>query len=165
MYANTERDNDIREKNRETILRYFNERDNRSSFFAEDATKEQPYFFPGQKEPVKMPAPSKPAAGEAPMEVPEFSKDVAFDGGHQIFGTDDPNYFFVENRAHCMQLRGNGEYHYYHNHYIHTFRFRDGKIVEYREFANPLNLMEAMGTHFDPMPTPEDTMRELQSLK
>lgn len=58
-------------------------------------------------------------------------------------------------------MRGDGKYYPYSNHYFHTFKFQDGLIIEYREVGNPLGLMDAMGVRHDPLPTPEDTMREL----
>lgn len=34
---------------------------------------------------------------------------------------------------------------HYQNHFIHTFRFADGLIVEQREFMNPFNQLKALG--------------------
>lgn len=63
----------------------------------------------------------------------------------EIFETQDPNRFWAE-------CDGKGKIHYpnyppghYENHFLHSFRFRDGKIVEQREFMNPFNQMRALG--------------------
>lgn len=68
----------------------------------------------------------------------------------EIFETQDPNKFWAE-------CDGKGQILYpgyppglYENHFLHSFRLRDGLIVEQREFMNPFNQLRALGI---PVPT------------
>ena len=56
-----------------------------------------------------------------------------------IHTTEDPNYFFVEFKSDIDMLAGGK----YRNDYIGTFRLRNGRVVEYTEYLNPLRLAEA----------------------
>lgn len=68
----------------------------------------------------------------------------------QIFETQDPNWFWVECRGEgIIRFPGYPEGHY-RNHFIHSFRFEDGKIKEQREFMNPCEQFRALG-----VPVPE----------
>ncbi|MET8765104.1 PhzA/PhzB family protein [Lentzea sp. NPDC004782] len=63
----------------------------------------------------------------------------------EIFETQDPDRFWAE-------CDGEGEIRYpgyepgiYRNHFLHSFDFRDGRIVRQREFMNPFNQLRSLG--------------------
>ena len=65
----------------------------------------------------------------------------------KIYSTDDPNVAIAEWRASGVVI-GNGNP--YDMRYATFATFRDGRIVNYREYWNPLAFMAAMeGTRFD----------------
>ena len=167
VYANSEKDMEIRESNRKKVAEFFAHGAHAPmELFHPDAIMVQPFFFPDNPGGRVMPEegempPVSDAEGEAP---PEWTIDWVWEPT-TIWGTDDPNYFFAENKGSGKQMRGDGKYYPYVNHYFHTFKFQDGLIIEYREVGNPLGLMDAMGVRHDPLPTPEDTMRELEEHK
>ncbi len=53
-----------------------------------------------------------------------------------IFGTDDPNHFWVECDGHGKILFPGYPEGYYENHFLHSFELEDGKIKRNREFMN-----------------------------
>lgn len=59
----------------------------------------------------------------------------------QILATEDPDVIFV-NFTGDLTLKSGGKY---ENTYVGTFRLREGKIVEYVEYFNPLLLAKAFG--------------------
>ncbi|MGW4210544.1 PhzA/PhzB family protein [Lentzea sp. NPDC004789] len=63
----------------------------------------------------------------------------------EVFETQDPDRFWAE-------CDGEGEIRYpgyepgiYRNHFLHSFDFRDGRIVRQREFMNPFNQLRSLG--------------------
>jgi len=50
----------------------------------------------------------------------------------KIYATEDPDFFFVQFRGE-IEIKAGGKY---ENEYLGTFRFKDGKIVEYTEYFN-----------------------------
>lgn len=56
-----------------------------------------------------------------------------------IHATDDPDFFFVEFRGDIEILAGGR----YQNDYLGTFRLRNGQVVEYTEYFNPLVMARA----------------------
>lgn len=154
----------VREANRKIVQRYFQLVHNSEelfSLYAPECQWEQPFFRPGVISPI-----FPDGEGDFPelpegFEPPEFTPEWHWDDNTQIWGTDDPNFFFAANTGHGMQLNAKNELRPYSNRYFHTFRFRDGKIVFYQEITNPLNLMDSMGIPHEPFPQPEDTMKAL----
>lgn len=154
----------VREANRKIVQRYFQLAHNSEelfSLYAPECQWEQPFFRPGVISPI-----FPDGEGDFPelpegFEPPEFTPEWHWDDNTQIWGTDDPNFFFAANTGHGMQLNAKNELRPYSNRYFHTFRFRDGKIVFYQEITNPLNLMDSMGIPHEPFPQPEDTMKAL----
>ncbi|WP_026338547.1 PhzA/PhzB family protein [Nocardiopsis sp. CNS-639] len=68
----------------------------------------------------------------------------------QIFETQDPNFFWVEcDGEGAIRFKGYPEGHYT-NHFLHSFRFEEGKIAQQREFMNPFDQLRALGI---PVPT------------
>lgn len=57
----------------------------------------------------------------------------------QIFATEDPNFFFVKFKGE-IEVKAGGKY---ENDYIGTFRLKDGKIIEYTEYFNPIVMAKA----------------------
>ncbi|WP_191268025.1 PhzA/PhzB family protein [Nocardiopsis terrae] len=63
----------------------------------------------------------------------------------EIFETQDPNFFWVEcDGQGLIRFEGYPEG-YYENHFLHSFKFEEGKIVQQREFMNPLDQFRALG--------------------
>lgn len=58
-----------------------------------------------------------------------------------IYGTDDPNVFFVTFKGEII-IKAGGTY---ENDYIGIFKLRDGLIYEYTEYFNPLVMAKAFG--------------------
>ena len=56
-----------------------------------------------------------------------------------IYATEDPNLFFVKFHG-DLDLVAGGKY---QNDYIGMFRLRDGRVVEYTEYLNPILLAKA----------------------
>ncbi len=154
---------ELREANRKVIERYFEAQHNspeQLELYDPDCVWEQPYFRPGEAGPLFPPEDGAMPPLPEGFEIPEFTPEWHW-GPTTIWGTDDPNYFFAENEGHGLQLVEDNTLRPYQNHYFHTFQLKDGKIVYYREVANPLNLMRAMGCRFEPLPRPEETMEKL----
>ncbi len=60
-----------------------------------------------------------------------------------IFGTDDPNHFWVECDGHGKILFPGYPEGYYENHFLHSFELEDGKIKRNREFMNVFQQLRA----------------------
>ncbi len=154
----------VREENRKKVVEFFAHGAHAPmELYHPDAVMLQPFFFPDDPGMRIFPPEDAPEPPEC-EEPPEWTIDWVW-GETTIWGTDDPDYFFAENSGSGKQMRGDGKFYPYENHYFHTFRFKDGLIVEYREIANPVKLMEAMGVPHEPLPTPEQTMAELMENK
>ncbi len=66
-----------------------------------------------------------------------------------IFGTDDPNHFWVECDGHGKILFPGYPEGYYENHFLHSFELEDGKIKRNREFMNVFQQLRDLGsTHW-----------------
>ncbi|WP_254878687.1 PhzA/PhzB family protein [Streptomyces sp. NA04227] len=63
----------------------------------------------------------------------------------EIFDTQDPNQFWVECNGRGKIIFPGYEEGFYENHFIHYFRFEDGKIRLQREFMNPCQQFKALG--------------------
>lgn len=167
MYRNSEKDVEIREANRKIVERYFqlpHNSEEQIAMYAPDCEWEQPFFRPDEVGPIFPPEDGPMPELPEGFEFPEFTPEWHWDDNTQIWGTDDPNFFFASNTGHGLQLNAQNELKPYANRYFHTFRFRDGKIVFYQEIANPLNLMDSMGVKHDPFPQPEETLNSLIEL-
>ncbi|MEV7801193.1 PhzA/PhzB family protein [Microbacterium foliorum] len=63
----------------------------------------------------------------------------------QIIETIDPEIIWVEcDGKGTINYPAYGPRHY-ENHFLHSFKFKDGLIVEQREFMNPVNQYRALG--------------------
>ena len=63
----------------------------------------------------------------------------------QVFETQDPDCFWVECDGAGQILFPDYPPGRYENHFIHAFKFRDGRIAEQREFMNPFQQLRALG--------------------
>ncbi|MCX2954711.1 PhzA/PhzB family protein [Lentzea sp. NEAU-D7] len=63
----------------------------------------------------------------------------------KIFETQDPNHFWVECDGEGRILFPDYPPGIYRNHFLHSFKLRDGEITELREFMNPCEQMRALG--------------------
>jgi hypothetical protein len=63
----------------------------------------------------------------------------------EIFDTQDPNRFWVECEGEGRILYSGYPEGQYHNRFIHSFHFEDGKIKLQREFMNPCQQFRALG--------------------
>jgi hypothetical protein len=62
----------------------------------------------------------------------------------RIFGTDDPEFFWVECDGHgIIRFTGYPDG-FYENHFLHSFEFVGGKIKQQREFMNPFEQLRAL---------------------
>ena len=59
----------------------------------------------------------------------------------EIFTTSDPDFLFVKFRGE-IEIKAGGRY---ENDYLGTFRLKDGKIIEYTEYFNPIVMAKAFG--------------------
>lgn len=63
----------------------------------------------------------------------------------QVFETQSPDHFWAECDGEGEILYPGYEPGHYRNHFLHSFEFRDGRIVRQREFMNPFNQLRALG--------------------
>ena len=155
MYQQSHEAQELREANRRLVERYFTERPrNPQALYNRSAVFKEPFFFPGRETQLN---PELPAGAKTQRQKNQriFRNTELYD--IQIFGTDDPNFFWVLNKGTMEILRPDGGYHPYENVYVHYFRFENGKIQEMAEFANPLKLMDGFGIPHPELPTPEET--------
>ena len=59
----------------------------------------------------------------------------------EIFPTTDPNFFFVKFNG-TIVIKSGGKY---ENDYLGTFKFADGKVIEYTEYFNQIVMARAFG--------------------
>lgn len=62
-----------------------------------------------------------------------------------IYATEDPDFFFVKFQG-KIEIKAGGTY---ENDYLATFRLKDGKIIEYTEYFNPIVMAKAFGLKLD----------------
>lgn len=62
-----------------------------------------------------------------------------------IFGTQNPEFFWVECDGEGQILYPAYPPGHYVNHFIHSFRFENGLIRQQREFMNPFQQLRALG--------------------
>lgn len=153
---------DLREANRKLVERYFTERPRDPEvFYNHTAIFKEPFFFP-ERQTLLNPELPEGAKTQRQKNQRIFKDTNLYDV--QIFGTDDPNFFWVLNKGTMEILREDGNYYPYENLYVHYFRFQDGKIEEMAEFANPLKLMDGFGISHPSLPTPEETNKRYTEL-
>jgi ketosteroid isomerase-like protein len=63
----------------------------------------------------------------------------------RIFETQDPDFFWAECDGEGKIVYPGYPEGYYQNHFLHSFEFRDGKILQQREFMNPCEQFRALG--------------------
>ena len=162
MYQRSQEAQELREANRRLVERYFTERPRDPEvFYNPTAVFREPFFFPGRETLLNPPLPDG-AKTQRQKNQRIFRNTELYDV--QVFGTDDPNFFWVMNKGTMEILRPDGNYYPYENVYVHYFRFENGKIQEMAEFANPLKLMDGFGISHPSLPTPEETNERYTAL-
>ncbi len=63
----------------------------------------------------------------------------------EVFDTQDPDRFWVECEGEGAIVYPGYEVGHYHNHFLHSFLFEDGRIKQQREFMNPCRQFLALG--------------------
>lgn len=129
-------------KNEQTIRRYFEllsqkGMDEWLKLWADDGVQDMPYSpagFPNRVE-------GKAAVAKHYSALPTSVGRMVFPD-LKIYPTTDPNTFFVEFRGEIEVLATNKPY---NNTYAGLFQFRDGKVVLFREYYNPIVFIEAWG--------------------
>ena len=162
MYHNDPDAQALREANRTIVERYFNERPrNPEAIYNRTAIFKEPFFFPGRETLLN---PELPAGAKTQRQKNQrlFQDTQLYD--IKIYGTDDPNFFWVYNLGKIKILREDGKYYDYENTYVHSFRFENGKIQEMAEFANPIKLMDGFGIEHPSLPSPEETNQRYEAL-
>ena len=140
---------EIRKRNREVVYKYMTcrgeDRLQRHSLFVEDGTGGLYSTETGESIVIR----GRDRLGEHAKWSLKAFPDWQWTNV-KIFGTDDPNFFWVEcDGKGLIRYPGypDGEY---TNHFMHSFEFQDGLIVRQREFMNPCNQFRALGI---PVPT------------
>jgi phenazine biosynthesis protein len=62
----------------------------------------------------------------------------------EIFETQDPDVFWVECEGEGKIVFPGYPVGFYRNHFLHSFRFENGRIKQQREFMNPCNQFRAL---------------------
>ncbi|MGI5243671.1 PhzA/PhzB family protein [Dactylosporangium sp. CA-139066] len=137
-------DDEIRKQNRAVVEDYMSRRGagrlTRYQLFTEDGTGG--LYTADTKEPVITGGHAGlKAHGEWSLKM--FPDWVWFNV--EIYETQDPNRFWVECDGAGQILFPDYPPGRYENHFIHAFKFRDGRIAEQREFMNPFQQLRALG--------------------
>ncbi|HBO3309830.1 phenazine biosynthesis protein, partial [Pseudomonas aeruginosa] len=127
--------NELREKNRATVEKYMNtkgqDRLRRHELFVEDGCGG--LWTTDTGSPIVIRGKDK-LAEHAVWSLKCFPDWEWYN--INIFGTDDPNHFWVECDGHGKILFPGYPEGYYENHFLHSFELEDGKIKRNREFMN-----------------------------
>ncbi len=141
--------NELREKNRATVEKYMNtkgqDRLRRHELFVEDGCGG--LWTTDTGSPIVIRGKDK-LAEHAVWSLKCFPDWEWYN--INIFGTDDPNHFWVECDGHGKILFPGYPEGYYENHFLHSFELEDGKIKRNREFMNVFQQLRALS-----IPVPE----------
>jgi uncharacterized protein len=132
----------IRQKNEQTIRTYFDllsqkRIDKWLELWAEDGVQDMPYSPQGFPKRIT----GKAAVAKHYASLPNSVGRMVFPD-LVIYPTTDPNIFFVEFRGEIEVLATGKPY---NNTYAGLFKFRDDKIVLFREYYDPIVFQEAWG--------------------
>ncbi len=135
--------NELREKNRATVEKYMNtkgqDRLRRHELFVEDGCGG--LWTTDTGSPIVIRGKDK-LAEHAVWSLKCFPDWEWYN--INIFGTDDPNHFWVECDGHGKILFPGYPEGYYENHFLHSFELEDGKIKRNREFMNVFQQLRAL---------------------
>ncbi|HBN8420079.1 TPA: phenazine biosynthesis protein PhzB [Pseudomonas aeruginosa] len=141
--------NELREKNRATVEKYMNtkgqDRLRRHELFVEDGCGG--LWTTDTGSPIVIRGKDK-LAEHAVWSLKCFPDWEWYN--INIFGTDDPNHFWVECDGHGKILFPGYPEGYYENHFLHSLELEDGKIKRNREFMNVFQQLRALS-----IPVPE----------
>ena len=126
--------------NRDIIDRFFNaletaDFDVLNQIFSEDAKQLNAYIPEGFPKVLD----GRDAIYKQYSGLPQNFGEMRFP--RTIYGTEDPNVFFVTFRGE-IEIKAGGKY---ENDYIGIFKLRDGLIYEYTEYFNPIVMAKAFG--------------------
>ncbi|MBW4558125.1 MAG: nuclear transport factor 2 family protein [Trichormus sp. ATA11-4-KO1] len=129
-------------KNEQTIRRYFQLlsqkcMDKWLKLWADDGVQDMPYSPAGFPKRVE----GKAAVAKHYSALPTSVGRMVF-SDLKIYPTTDPNTFFVEFRGEIEVLATKKPY---NNTYAGLFQFRNGQVVLFREYYNPIVFIEAWG--------------------
>jgi uncharacterized protein len=132
----------IRQKNEQTIRTYFQllsqkRMDEWLKLWADDGVQDMPYSPTGFPKRVE----GKAAVAKHYSALPKSVGRMVFPD-LIIYPMTDPNTFFVEFRGEIEVLATKKPY---NNTYAGLFKFRDGKVVLFREYYDPIVFVEAWG--------------------
>lgn len=162
-------DSQIRQENLQHVRDHFDDAfrlsGRRMDLYGERAVRRQPFPFYGVsrrilvKQQMAAPPPM-PGQSASPGGFPGWS---TYD--YHYYATGDPAFIWLEDRGEGEQTIAGTNGHY-KNHYMHSFRFdEDGKILEYREFCNPIQMMRAMGLSIPELPYQKEALEYEESLR
>ncbi|MCC7462365.1 MAG: PhzA/PhzB family protein [Gammaproteobacteria bacterium] len=137
-------DRELRHTNLQTVEKYFQlqgqARLNRHELYAEDGQGGLWTTETGQPMTVQGKAGLRKAEEWNSRYFPDWRWSNT-----EIYQTQDPNFFWVENDGEGhIEFPGHDRT-FYKNHYIHSFRMENGKIKQYREFMNICVEMRSLG--------------------
>ncbi|MUG98722.1 hypothetical protein F7734_43105 [Scytonema sp. UIC 10036] len=132
----------IRQKNEQTIRTYFQLLSQKRmnewlQLWADDGVQDMPYSPAGFPKRVE----GKAAVAKHYSSLPTSVGRMVFPD-LKIYPTTDPNTFFVEFRGEIEVLATKKPY---NNTYGGLFKFRDGKVILFREYYDPIVFIEAWG--------------------
>lgn len=147
---------EIRARNIEIVKKYMalvgEERAQRWQMFTDDATTGLAYTATGEEMVVSGIDNIRQGDQFNCKNFPDWSFSNI-----EIFCSDDPDSILVEcDGEGTSMLLGRPIHHA--DHYVHKFKFRDGKICLYREFMNPCNELLEMGLTLPEPPVTSDDM-------
>ncbi|MBG8554372.1 nuclear transport factor 2 family protein [Hymenobacter guriensis] len=126
------------QQNRQVVNRFYEAVESQQFAVIKDV------FLPNARQLIPYAPPGFPKRLEGSEAIyQQFSGLTAYFGRmrfpRQIFVTEDPDFLFVKFNG-DMEVKSGGKY---ENEYVGTFRLKDGKIVEYVEYFNPLVMARA----------------------
>ncbi len=136
--------------------------DHLDELYVKNCKMYQPFFFPGRVTTINADEDGELLAHEESVVI--FRNWVYDMEDELVYATNDPNCIIIFNHGRGELLREDGQYHPYENSYVHVFHFEGGKIAEYYEYAEQVNLMRAMGLDVPSLPEPEETNRRYAEL-
>lgn len=169
VYRDTQADEAIRQENLGHARDHFDDAfrlsGRRMDLYGEKAVRRQPFPFYGVSRRILV---KEQMAAPPPMPGKSASPG-GFPGWHtydyHFYPTGNPNTVWLENRGEGEQSIAGTSGHY-RNHYMHCFRFDEtGKILEYREFCNPIQMMRAMGLTIPEMSYEQEALDYEMSLR
>lgn len=130
----------LRERNRQVVEEFFAALEAMDvprflEVWAEDGVQEMPFSPPGFPRRLE----GREAIGNQYRSLPENYRGMRFP--REILAMEDPARFVVRYTG-SIELKAGGRY---DNRYVGLFTLRDGKVVEFVEYFDPIILRDAFG--------------------